>query len=200
MRRPTAFTRNGPYMTPLFPKDIDMQTVKVWDIFVRLFHWSLMIAFTLEALVLDEDTLLHQQIGYFVLALIAARIVWGFVGTKYARFSSFKPSFAASLRQLGDIATQRNNLHKGHSPLGALMIYNLLLSIALIGVTGWLMTTNMFWGAQGLEALHEGLVVWAGASVLVHIVAVILESRRNRVNLVKAMVTGSKTLPKQDRN
>lgn len=172
-----------------------MQTVKVWDLFIRLFHWSLVITFTLEALVLDEDSRLHEQVGYFVLALIGARIIWGMVGPKCARFSSFKLSIPAALNQLGDIATQRNTTHKGHSPLGGLMIYNLLLSIGAIGLTGWLMTTNMFWGADGIEELHEGLVIWAGASIGVHIVAVILESRRSRVNLVKAMVTGYKTLP-----
>jgi len=176
-----------------------MHTVKVWDAFVRLFHWSLVIAFTLEALVLDEDSRLHEQVGYFVLALIGARIIWGLVGTKYARFSSFKPSIPAAVEQLGDIATQRDKSHMGHSPLGALMIYNLLISIALIGITGWMMTTNMFWGSEGVEELHEGLVIWAGASIGVHIVAVIFEGRRSRVNLVKAMVTGYKTLPDQDR-
>ncbi|MCK4713109.1 MAG: cytochrome b/b6 domain-containing protein [Marinosulfonomonas sp.] len=177
-----------------------MQSVKIWDPFVRLFHWSLVVAFTLEALVLDEDSHLHEQVGYFVLALIAARLVWGWAGTKYARFSSFKPSISASVEQLGDIATQRNKPRLGHSPLGALMIYNLLITIALIGITGWMMTTNMFWGSEGVEEMHEGLVVWAGASVGVHIVAVIFESRRSRVNLVKAMVTGYKTLPDSDRN
>lgn len=176
-----------------------MQTVKVWDLLVRLFHWSLVIAFTLEALVLDEETKLHQQIGYFVLALIGARVIWGLVGTKYARFSSFKPSISAAIGQLGDIATQRDTRHIGHSPLGALMIYNLLISIASIGLTGWMMTTTMFWGINWVEELHEVLVVWAGTSAVAHIAAVIFESRRSRVNLVKAMVTGSKTLPQQDR-
>lgn len=63
-----------------------------------------------------------------------------------------------------------------------------------------MMTTNMFWGSERIEEMHEGLVVWAAASVGVHIVAVIFEGRRSRVNLVKAMMTGYKTLPDQDRN
>lgn len=177
-----------------------MQTIKVWDPLVRLFHWSLVIGFVLDAVILDEDSRLHEQVGYVVLGLIGARLVWGVVGTKYARFSSFKPSFRTSIEQLGDIANQRSKPHVGHSPLGALMIYNLLISIALIGITGWMMTTNMFWGSERIEEMHEGLVVWAAASVGVHIVAVIFEGRRSRVNLVKAMMTGYKTLPDQDRN
>ncbi|MCF6316875.1 MAG: hypothetical protein L3J30_11470 [Marinosulfonomonas sp.] len=71
---------------------------------------------------------------------------------------------------MGDIANQRSKPHVGHSPLatrhsplGALMIYNRLISIALIGMTGWTMTTNMFRGAEGIEDMHEGLVVRAGA-------------------------------------
>ncbi|MFK5998155.1 MAG: cytochrome b/b6 domain-containing protein [Rhodobacterales bacterium] len=175
-----------------------MQTVKVWDLFVRVFHWSLVIGFTLDALLLDEESLLHQQVGYFILALIGARIIWGLIGSKYARFSSFKPSIPAAIGQLSDMANRRVNSRLGHSPLGALMIYNLLGSIALIGVTGWMMTTTMFWESGTIKDLHEGLVSWAGISIGVHIAAVIFESRRSHVNLAKAMVTGYKTLPEPD--
>ncbi|MFC3117697.1 cytochrome b/b6 domain-containing protein [Jhaorihella thermophila] len=104
-----------------------------------------MAAFAANALVIDEESKLHLWIGYFVIALVAIRIVWGLIGTRYARFSSFRPSLSAAMEQISDIATGRR-IHLGHTPLGALMIYNLIVTLLLIGLTGWLMTTDMFWG------------------------------------------------------
>jgi cytochrome b len=172
-----------------------MQRHYVWDPLIRLFHWSLVLLFTLNALVIDPDAKLHETLGYVVLGLVAARLVWGMIGSRYARFSSFLPSPSGAVEQLTEIATGRTNAHKGHSPLGALMIYNLLLSLIGIGATGYLMTTDMFWGTEWPEELHEALVTWAEISVVLHIGAVIFESRRTRVNLARAMITGYKEMP-----
>lgn len=172
-----------------------MNKTLVWDPFVRLFHWLLVVGFTLDALFVEDESALHNQIGYGVLALIGLRLVWGLIGSRHARFSDFPPSLGGCLRQLAEIATRRNTPRAGHSPLGALMIYNLLGAIALIGFTGWMMTTTAYWGVDWVEEVHETLVVWAGASAIVHVAAVIFESRRTGVNLPKSMVTGYKTLP-----
>ena len=99
------------------------------------------------------------------------------------------------MRQLSDVATGRKRAHLGHTPLGALMIYNLLAAMLVIGLSGWLMTTDAFWGTEWPEELHEGAVLWAEISVVLHIAAVIFESWRTRVNLPRAMVTGCKDLP-----
>lgn len=172
-----------------------MRRVDVWDPLVRIFHWSLVAAFAANALFLDEDGKLHQWVGYFVVLIVVLRIFWGIVGTKYARFSSFPPSLSQSKEHLTEIATQRTRSHIGHSPLGALMIYNLLFALLMIGLSGYLMTTDMFWGVEWPEELHELTVTWAEISVLVHIFAVIYESRRTGVNLPKAMIRGYKELP-----
>ncbi len=103
------------------------------------------------------------------------------------------------MAHLSDIATGRKRVHLGHSPLGALMILNLLVSIALIAVSGYMMTTNAFWGVGWVESLHESLVLWAGVSVVLHVGAVVWESLRTGVNLPRAMITGVKDIP-QDAN
>ena len=79
------------------------------------------------------------------------------------------------MRKLREIATGRRHPHAGHSPLGALMIYNLLLTLAAIGLTGWMMTTVTFFGIDWVEEAHEALVTWAEISIVLHIVAVVLE-------------------------
>ena len=172
-----------------------MQKVYVWDPLVRLFHWSLAISFAANAFVVDQDSDLHEYIGYTVMGLVLIRIVWGFVGTQYARFKSFPPSVSDSLEQLTDLALRRKHLHLGHTPLGALMIYNLLTSLLLLTLSGFLMTTDLFWGTEWTEELHEACVNWIEFSLVLHIGAVIYESHRTKINLTYAMVNGSKTIP-----
>ena len=86
-------------------------------------------------------------------------------------------------------------IHRGHTPLGAWMIYNLLGSLLMIGLTGYLLTTALLGSAGWVEDLHEICVGWAELSVVLHILAVNFESHRTKVNLPRAMVTGRKEIP-----
>ena len=168
---------------------------KVWDPAIRVFHWALAGGFLANAVFTDPEEGLHRMIGYAVLALVGLRIVWGFVGTRHARFASFPPDPAGALGQLADMATGRRRVHLGHTPLGALMIYNLIVTMTVIGVSGWMMTTLTWFGVEWVEELHEAAVTWAEISVVVHIAAVLWESARTGVNLPRAMVTGYKKIP-----
>lgn len=172
-----------------------MAAVRVWDPLVRIFHWSLVAGFTANALFNDPEGKAHEVIGLSILGLVAVRILWGFVGTRHARFSDFPPSVPASLGQLSEMATGRKHIHRGHSPLGALMIYNLLASMIVIGVTGYMLTTLAFFGVGWVEEAHEIAVSWAEFSVVAHIAAVVFESRRLGINLPKSMLTGYKKIP-----
>ncbi|GAB4266309.1 MAG: cytochrome b/b6 domain-containing protein [Pararhodobacter sp.] len=172
-----------------------MKRIRIWDPFVRVFHWSLVAAFAANALFTDPEGKLHDYVGYAVVALVAARLLWGFVGSTPARFSSFLPTLPAIQGQLRDMATGRRRAHLGHTPLGALMIFNLLAVMLAIGATGYMMTTNAFWGVEWVEETHEALVTWAEISVVAHVAAVIYESWRTRVNLPRAMITGVKEIP-----
>ncbi|MHC9237226.1 cytochrome b/b6 domain-containing protein [Pseudooceanicola sp. 502str34] len=171
---------------------------RVWDPLVRVFHWSLVVLFASNVLITDPEKDLHHLIGYAVVALVAVRLVWGLIGSRHARFRDFPPSVSAALGQLGDIAKGRRRVHLGHTPLGALMIYNLLATMLLIGLTGWMMTTNAYWGVKWVEEMHEFFVTWAEICVAAHIAAVIWESRRTGVNLPRAMVTGVKMIEPRD--
>ena len=169
-----------------------MTRIKVWDPLVRLFHWSLVIGFTLNMTVLEEDGKAHEQVGYIVLALVTLRILWGFVGTRNARFSAFPPSLRAAIGHLEGIARGIPDRAVSHNPLGALMVYNLLATMIALGLTGWLMTRGANPGESWVSELHEVIASWAVFSVVAHVFAVIYESRRSHVNLVKAMITGTK--------
>jgi cytochrome b len=173
---------------------------KVWDLFVRAFHWALVVSIAANVLIIDGENRFHRWVGYFVIMLVLARILWGVFGKGYARFATFRPSIGGSLEQLHDMLANRQTVHLGHTPLGALMIYNLLATILVIGLSGFLMTTDMFWGVEWPEELHVAAVRWVEISVAMHVAAVILESWRMRVNLPAAMLSGYKTLPANNAN
>lgn len=172
-----------------------MSDIKVWDPLIRIFHWSLVVGFAANALIIDDESKWHIWVGYAIVGLVGFRVFWGLVGTRHARFRDFPPSVSGALGQVQDMATGRVRRHVGHTPLGALMIYNLIVTLLLIGASGYAMTTNLFWGVEWVEEVHEVLVSWAEFSVVLHIAAVLYESRRTGINLPRSMVTGTKTMP-----
>jgi len=167
-------------------------TVSVWDAFVRVFHWCLVSTFAIAWITADEWDPLHEWAGYTATALVGSRIVWGFVGTKHARFSDFVRSPFVVLGYLNDMLRCREPRYIGHNPVGGAMIIALLLGICGLGLTGWMMTTNAFWGVEWVEEVHEVLANAVLASVALHVLGVLVASLRHRENLVAAMVTGRK--------
>ena len=111
-------------------------SVKVWDPLVRLFHWSLVAAFAIAWLTGDEESRLHELAGYAVIGLVLVRIVWGFVGTRYARFSDFVYRPSTVLGYAREMLGGKPRHYLGHNPLGGVMILALLASLLATGVTG----------------------------------------------------------------
>ena len=174
-----------------------MVSQKIWDPVVRLTHWAAAVGILVNSLTLDAEDPRHIWVGLGVLLVVGLRLLWGCVGPHYARFESFPADGEAALAQLGDIVEGRRTGYVGHSPLGALMIYNLWSSILLICVTGMMVQSSMYGGQAWIAELHEVLASWVVFSAALHVGCVILESRRTRVNLSKSMVTGRKDRAKQ---
>lgn len=179
--------------------------IKVWDIFVRVFHWSLAVAFFLAYFSEDASLKLHVYVGYFIALLVAFRIGWGVVGTKYARFTNFiyKPRkvarYALNLLSLG------GRRYIGHSPAGGAMVLLLLIMMLLIVLSGLFslalsegsgplaayLTVNRSAGHQWKE-IHETLANITFGLVLIHICAVLWASFVHGENLIRAMWNGRK--------
>lgn len=111
-------------------------SVKVWDPLVRLFHWSLVAAFAIAWLTGDEESRLHELAGYAVIGLVLVRIVWGFIGTRYARFSDFVHRPSTVLGYAREMLGGKPRHYLGHNPLGGVMILALLISLLAAGTTG----------------------------------------------------------------
>lgn len=168
-----------------------MNTVKVWDPLVRVFHWSLAGLF-LANFFTEGGEIVHRWAGYTILALIAVRFVWGWIGTRHARFSNWVPG----PRRVGDYLRERlagrSRRQLGHNPGAAVMMLALLAGVLLVGLTGWLQTTDAFFGVEWMEDLHEVLAYGVLGMVGLHVLAAISESLHYRENLVASMIHGRK--------
>jgi cytochrome b len=171
------------------------RTVRVWDLFVRIFHWSLAGLFAVAFVTGDEIEWLHNRVGYAIAALVALRVVWGFVGSRHARFGGFVRSPRDTATYLRQAAQWKAPRYLGHNPAGGAMVVALLVMIGGIAATGFAMTTDAFWGSQWVEDLHEGLVYTTIGLIVLHVAGVVLSSLEHGENLVKAMITGRKRAP-----
>lgn len=196
----------------------------VWDIAVRLFHWSLVITFIIAYLTGDEESNLHIYTGYIILALVSFRIIWGFIGTKHARFKDFIYGPSEILLHAKGLFLGRVKIYTGHNPLGGLMVMALLLTLILTIVSGL-----KVYGAEGhgplaqintsyfissanasspdeyneehhedndaeefWEEIHEFFANLMLLLIAFHILGVIISSKVENENLVRAMLTGYK--------
>lgn len=171
------------------------RTIRVWDPLVRLIHWLVVIGVLLNMALTDPDGAIHEYVGNAVLGLVLLRLIWGLLGPRPARFSSFPPAPRAAVRHAAGIVCGEHSVHLSHNPLGALMVYNIWLTLVLICATGIMMGTISFFGVEWVEQLHEAASNWLMISILMHVIAVIFDQRRTGVALVKAMITGKKNIP-----
>lgn len=165
--------------------------ILVWDVPTRAFHAALALAFAGAYLTSDSERLrdVHVVLGYVMLTLVAFRIVWGLLGTRYARFTAFAWGPGAVLRYLRSLLRGRPEHHIGHNPLGSWGIYVLLALTVLAGASGY--ATSAL-DLRAMEEIHEALANALLAMVGLHVAGVVVSSIAHRENLVRAMVTGYK--------
>ena len=166
--------------------------VYVWDLPLRIVHWSLaasIVVAWLSAVVFDS---LHRQAGYIAIALVAFRIVWGFAGSESARFSRLTSLLPNAIGFLRRLMRGRTGGYVGLNPAGAVMLVASLGLTLISGVSGWMQVSVRFFGVAWVQVLHTwssyALLVLAG----VHILGVVAVSILQRQNLVAAMFTGKK--------
>ncbi len=198
---------------------VDTTEVPVWDPLVRLFHWTLFISFCAAWFTEGELfeglqdrlngewlQLVHIWAGYTIAGLLVFRVLWGFVGPRYARFSDFVYSPGIVLAYVRDVLTLRARRTLGHNPAGGAMIVALLLGLTATVVTG----LALYGADKGLGPLaamlaessdaaidtikeaHEVATNFTLLLVAGHLLGVVWETLLHRENLVRAMITGRK--------
>lgn len=168
--------------------------IYLWDPLVRICHWLVAVLFFANMFWLEDGDEPHHWVGYGVLALVALRLAWGFFGTAKARFRDFYPTPSAIKHHWQMLRQRQADPSEGHNPLGGVMIFVLWFLLVLSGVSGYLQTTDQFWGEDWVELLHF-YSVWATfAAVVVHVVAIIVLQQWLKLSLIKPMITGFRRL------
>ena len=166
--------------------------ILVWDVPTRVFHWLLVLSFTVAFLTAESERYrdIHVIFGYILLGLLAFRLVWGFVGTRYARFKAFLFGPSEVFAYLKSLVERKPIHYVGHNPAGSVAIWLLLTSGIASGVSGVLIFQDI--GGDNLIELHDIVSYAMLAVVAVHVLGVLVSSVMHRENLVRAMITGFK--------
>ena len=171
-----------------------MKTVKVWDLPVRLSPWGLAICVLANLFITEDGSDIHSYLGYTAVGIVVFRLLWGLIGNRYARFSDFWPTPARLKTHASNMMHGKRDEHLGHNPFGALMMLALWAGVIGLGITGWMMGTDQFWGEDWVEDVHE---VFADGMIFLisfHVVAVFLMSWYEKRNLVRSMINGNKNI------
>ena len=182
--------------------------IMVWDPLIRFFHWLLVACFAIAYVVEDERIALHLLAGSIITGLIAFRLAWGFIGSRYSRFADFLFTPRQTFAHIRDLLRLRAGAHVGHNPAGSMMILALLAGLAALCLTGIALyglqegqgpmggvTANASLDVAYLvETMHgliaDGLVIL----IMLHLGGVMLESLLQKQNLARAMFTGRKNM------
>lgn len=171
-------------------------TVAVWDPWVRVLHWTLAASIPVAWLTYEGAGWAHFAAGYTALAAVALRVGLGLLSrSEHTRFSSFLRPIPATWAYARDVLTRREHRFIGHNPLGGWMIVALLLTVAISAGSGWLYTTDRFWGIAWVgdtHAISSVALLWL---IGLHLAGVVFTSWRHRENLVAAMLFGRKRGP-----
>lgn len=170
-------------------------SVAVWDPLVRTFHWLVVTGFAANMFLTEGGKLVHRWIGYTILTAVLIRVVWGFVGSRHARFSDFIPRPSRLWAYSKALLSRREPRYIGHNPAAALMMLTLMGLLLLCGVTGWMQGLDAFWGVPWVKTVHETGAYAILVLASVHVLAAIRESLRHRENLIWSMITGRKRAP-----
>lgn len=161
-----------------------------WDPVVRVTHWVVALSVLLNGLIVEEESQLHNWIGYTVLAMLALRLLWGFVGTEEARFSSFRPSLSRAKAYAKGLLRGDHPAQRSHNPIGSLMVYAMWGALAVVIGTGIGME---IFHIHELEDIHEVAANLVLVLAAAHVCGVVLESRLSGVNLIRNMTIRTKS-------
>ncbi len=181
-------------------------SVRVWDGFIRIFHWSLVVLFFTAYLSEDDLQTVHFYAGYGVACLITFRLLWGCVGSHHARFTNFVTSFAELKSYLKSLTSRRVKHYTGHNPAGGWMVVLLLVILILLSVSGlflaaaegegplaaWYVSGHWLYSESVMEPLHEFAANFMISLIVIHVAGVLVSSVVHKENLIKAMLTGNK--------
>lgn len=172
--------------------------ILVWDVPTRVFHWTMVLSFSVAYLTAESERTrdLHVAFGYILLGMLVFRLVWGFVGTHYARFGNFLFGPRDVVTYVASLIKRKPSHYVGHNPAGSIAIWLLLLFGLTVAVSGVLVYQEI--GGDILEEVHELATDAMLVVVAIHVLGVLVSSIMHRENLVRSMITGYKSDSQHD--
>lgn len=170
-----------------------IQRLLIWDVPTRVFHWMQAISFVGAYLTSESERNrdIHVAFGYIMLGLLVFRLLWGFLGTRYARFSSFVFKPGEIIAYLLSLLKGKPKHYLGHNPAGSVAVW-MLLSIGLfICVTGVMALQDN--ASEAVVKMHGVATKVMLAVILLHLIGVLVSSVLHHENLVRSMITGFKS-------
>lgn len=193
---------------------MEIKQTKIWDIFIRVFHWALLATFAITYLTEDDFPTLHVYAGYTMMGLIILRLVWGFIGSRHARFNNFIVKPTLIIEYIKEVVQFRARRYLGHNPAGGAMVAALLVSLSATlffglltygaaefsGPLAGLATSVSDSVANIFKELHEFFANFTVLLVALHVLGVAIASIQHKENLVKSMITGYKRTNQNDKH
>jgi len=166
--------------------------VPVWDLPLRLIHWTLAASVLTAWFTANVFDAVHEIAGYTVIVVLVLRLIWAVAGNRYARLHKSVRPLRITLVYLRQLMRGEPGRYLGLNPAGAAMAVVLLLSLAVSSLSGWMQVTERYFGDEWVERVHT----WSSNLVLtlaiVHVLGVLLVCVLQKENLVRAMITGKK--------
>lgn len=171
----------------------------IWDKFVRLFHWLLVLCFCFNYFWLEPGSRVHQAVGYTAATLVFIRIIWGFIGPPNARFRNFLPSISGVKEHLSELRQRKVKQDQGHNPLGGLMVFGILALFLLQAVTGFLREeVDALYGNSVLTSIHSISANTIFSLAIIHIIAVVVTAYMGKIELIRPMISGKRRTKHHD--
>lgn len=170
------------------------RTVQVWDLPLRLWHWSLAVFVLVAWFTPSKYDGLHRIAGYSVIGLLVFRLIWGFCGTRYSRFRMTGVRLRAAPRYIWNLRHGITGRYIGLNPAGTAMLVALLVSLAVSAITGAMQVTVTFFGVWWVEDTHAYSSDAVIILVVLHVLGAVVMGVLQRQNLVRAMITGRKLI------
>ncbi len=183
----------------------------VWDLPTRVFHWVLVVSFAIAWLTSENDRFMYAHVygGYVLFCLLMFRLVWGVYGSRHARFHSFAHDWSSVTEYLKALLNGQAERYIGHNPAGGWAIFLMLLLCVLASISGLIVLGGeeghgpfkhliAYDIGENAKEIHEFLANAMIAMVGLHLAGVVVESVIHKENLIWAMLSGRKTVEKEE--
>lgn len=164
----------------------------IWDVQTRLTHWSLATAIILNLFVLEEGDDPHNYVGYAAVAFVCVRALWGFIGGEQSRFRSFPIQPKKVLDFVKSTLKGTAKDHPGHNPAASVAYLSTWTCVIALGITGWMMGLDAFWGEEWLEETHEAISNGLQVLIVVHLIGIAMDSKKHKRRTWLGMIRGNR--------